>query len=148
MNATEIVELLKSFRWQTLWSMYGGAHSSIIGFISATWIAQSEGNSVLDGAPSPRVGEGREGQRNADLLLCKEDRPFIVVEVETSVAAYLDKLRSLFDYLHNQQAFYGLQLGLLVMTNLGKGPRKYRHNWDEIQSMVTDTRDNIALVSV
>jgi len=40
----------------------------------------------LDGAPSPVIGAKRQGQKYADLILCKRNQPFIVVEVETLVS--------------------------------------------------------------
>ena len=93
--------MLKAFRWATLEAMYGCAHSSIIGFISTEWINQSEHNSILDGAPSSSIGKGRSGQKNADIILCKGDRPFIPVEVETLVNKYSEKVESLSTYLDN-----------------------------------------------
>lgn len=83
MEVKEIEDLLKAFRWNTLQRMYGCAHSSIIGFISTEWINLSSKNSILDGAPSPKTGKGRLGQKNADILLCRGDKPIIPVEVET-----------------------------------------------------------------
>ena len=69
MDAENITNFLKSFHWKILRNMYGCAHNSIIGFVSSSWINQSQYNTVLDGAPSPNVGSRRRGQRNADILL-------------------------------------------------------------------------------
>jgi len=149
MDIGEIEELLKQFRWGTLQRVYGCAHSSIIGFISTEWICLSPENSILDGAPSPLIGKGRKGQTNADILLCKGDRPFIAVDVETNVSKYGEKLTSLFTYLNNKDDFDGIEFGLLFMTNLCNGNTKYRHNWEEIKQRVTENKnDNIALVSI
>lgn len=128
-------------------SMYGCAHSSIVGFISTMWVSQSPDNSVLDGAPSPITGTSRKGQRNADILLCRGDNPCIVVEVETSVEKYEQKLDSVLTYLRNVD---GLEFGLIVMTNLCEGKSKYKHNWEPIkQKISSDAKEcSIALVSV
>lgn len=149
MTADEMVEILKTFKWDVLRSMFGCAHNSIIGFLSTMWISQSEHNSVLDGAPSPITGTSRTGQKNADILLCKGDKPCIAVEVETSVIRYQDKLKSVQAYLENIR---DLDFGLIVMTNLCKGDAKYKHNWNkikpEIRNREQDNSANIALVSI
>ena len=149
MKSDQIVEILKTFKWDVLRFMFGCAHNSIIGFFSTMWINQSDHNSILDGAPSPIIGKSRTGQKNADILLCKGDKPCIVVEVETSVNKYQDKLKSVQDYLKN---ISGLEFGLLVMTNLCKGDAKYKHNWDDIKTekknIDQDNSANIALVSI
>jgi len=148
MKAEQAAEILKTFKWDVLRSIYGCAHSSLIGFFSTMWIDQSKDNSVLDGAPSPITGGRRAGQKNADILLCKRDRPFIVVEVETNVAKYQDKLRSIQAYLQNNMAYAGIELGMMVMTNLCKGNMKYKHNWSVIKDEVGKSRYNVALVSI
>ena len=148
MKAEQAAEILKTFKWDVLWSIYGCAHSSIIGFLSTMWIGQSKDNSVLDGAPSPITGGHRVGQKNADILLCKSDRPFIVVEVETNVAKHHDKFRSIQAYLQNNTTYAGIELGMMVMTNLCKGDIKYKHNWNDIKREVEEGRDNVALVSI
>lgn len=142
----DIVTLLKSFRWGTLQKMYGCAHSSIIGFVSTEWINQSENHSIFDGAPSPITGNGRRNQTNADILLCKDDRPLLVVEVETNVDKYNEKLHTLLTYLNPAAGLTGIEFGLLIMSNLTKGERKYQHCWDSIKQNVGD--NNIALISI
>jgi len=148
MDIKEIIDLLKTFRWSTLERMYGCAHSSIIGFISTEWINQSEHNSILDGAPAPSIGKGRSGQKNADIILCKGDRPFIAVEVETLVDKYSEKVESLSAYLDNTKDFNGIEFGLLFMTNLTKGDMKYRHCWDTIKMKIKEKNETIALISI
>jgi hypothetical protein len=120
MEINEIEELLSKFRWKTLKKLYGSAHSSIIGFISTEWINSSfDDNSVLDGAPSPKIGKGRKKQTNADLLLCQQDIPLIPVEIETTTDNYEKKLQSLSSYF-DEEEYKGIQFGLLVITNLRK----------------------------
>jgi len=148
MKADQAVKILKTFKWDILPSIFGCAHNSIIGFLSTMWIDQSKDNSVLDGAPSPITGGRRVGQKNADILLCKSDKPFIVVEVETNVSKYQDKLKSIQDYLHNSITYAGLEFGLMVVTNLCKGDMKYKHNWNVIKKEVEEGQDNVALVSI
>jgi len=90
MRLEEIEDLIKSFRWNLLSRLYGCAHSSIIGFIATEWISLSEYNTILDGAPSPIIGINRQEQKNADLILCKRNQPFIVVEVEQNKTRLFD----------------------------------------------------------
>ncbi len=150
MDIGEIENILKKFQWEKLQRMYGCAHSSIIGFISTEWIRFSlKDNSILDGAPSPKIGKGRKGQTNADILLCKVDKPLIPVEVETNVLKYEKKLKSLFDYLDNNKNFEGIEFGLLVMLNLCSGDKNHQHNWESIKQIVQENgKSNIALVSI
>ena len=145
---SHIERILKRIDWSLMRWMYGSAHSSIIGLISAEWIKQTKENSVLDVAPSPVTGKGRSGQKNADLLLCKKNRPFIVVEVETSVDTYTDKIESLLKYLRNTRDYKGIQAGLLVMTNMCSGKTKYKHNWDLAKAKVKNKKFTIAFVSL
>ncbi len=146
MNSQEIFDLIKKFDWNKLNKIYGCAHSSIIGFLSYEWLSLSKENSVLDGAPSPITGiaGGRKGQKNSDLLLCKNSEPFIPVEVETQVTKYETKLDSLNDYI---EKFNSIEFGLLYMTNLTNGNKKYKHNWDNIKEKIYRENNCIALVS-
>jgi len=158
MNTLDIKKILESFRWSTLQMMYGSAHNSIIGFISTEWINLSKYNSILDGAPSPIIGGGRSDQKNADLLLCKGNKPLIVVEVESGVSKYSEKIRSILDYFKNTKDFDGLQWGLMVMSNVyyidpkkDKKDENYvhcKHNWEEIKKKVKEEDSAIALVSI
>ena len=148
MQADQAAEIIKAFKWDVLRSIYGAGHSSIIGFLSTMWIGQSKDNSVLDGAPSPTIGGQRTGQKNADVLLCKRDRPFIVVEVETNVSKYPDKLRALQAYLQNDTDYAGIELGMMVMMNFCARDMKYRHNWDATKNQAGEAKVSIALVSV
>ena len=148
MNVKEYSKLISDFRWSTLERVYGCAHSSIIGFISSEWINLSPSNSIIDGAPSSIIGKNREGQRNADVLLCKGSIPYIIVEVETNVNKYEDKIISLISYLENQDHYNGLEAGLLFMSNLCSGNKKYKHNWDDVKKRIYDLEHTIALISV
>lgn len=148
LKAIEMERILKSFDWNIIRKMYGNSHSSIIGFILSQWIMQSEENSVLDGVPSPVVGKGRKGQRNADILLCKKDKPFAVVEVESQVSKYIEKINSIQEYLNNAVDYEGLQFGMLIMLNYTKGKRKYKHNWDKIRNNLQKIDHPIIFISV
>ena len=147
MESKKILELIRKFNWSKLNRMYGCAHSPIIGFLSYEWLNLSESNSILDGVPSPIIGKGRTGQQNSDLLLCKNQKPYIPVEVETSVSKYNQKLQSLYNYIEN---FKSIEFGLLYMTNLTTGLLKYKHNWDNIKrSILNQVKNNsIVLISV
>ena len=107
MISASIENIIKMFNWGIITRMYGNSHSSIIGLLSSEWIKRSSNHSVLDGAPSPFVGKGRKGQKNADILLCKGDKPFIVVEVETIVSKYLEKIDSIAAYMENTKDYDG-----------------------------------------
>lgn len=150
MEVSNIEKIIKSFQWSTLQRMYGSANSSIIGFISTEWINQSKDNSILDGAPSPIIGKGRSGQKNADLLLCKRDKPLIVVEVESGVSKYEEKIDSILKYLTNYDDFDGIEFGLLIMSNVYDALKgmKYKHNWTSIKDKVKKTKEAIVLVSI
>jgi len=145
MNSQEIFDLINKFDWSKLNKIYGCAHSSIIGFLSYEWLSLAEDNSVLDGAPSPIIkGGGRTGQKNADLLLCKNNFPLIPVEVETQVEKYNFKLETLFDY---KIAFDSIEFGLLYMTNLTNGATRYKHNWDDLKKKVYGNKYPLVLIS-
>jgi phosphopantetheine adenylyltransferase len=146
-NANDIVAFLKSFKWQTLSNIYGSAHPATIGFISTSWISQNSTNAILEGVFSPIRSGHRKGQRNADILLCQNRKLYVVVEVESSVSHYEEKLRTVKQYLHN---YPEIQFGLLVMTNINtpKGGAPYVHNWDSIKDIVKKEEEPIALVSI
>jgi len=147
MTTENIVDFLKSFKWEILRNMYGCAHNSIIGFVSSSWISQSQHNTVLDGAPSPNVGSRRQGQRNADILLFQNKKPYVVVEVESGVSKYCEKINSIQRYLRNIKEFDGLKFGLLIMTNM-YDYKKCKHNWDIIADKVKKMEETMAFVSI
>lgn len=146
----DIESFLLRFPWKRLSRMYGCAHHSIIGFISSEWIKQGKDNSILDGAPSHTIGNGRKGQQNADVLLCKKDKPFIVVEVESDIAQYPSKVKSLKGYLENLEDFTGLEFGVLVMSNANNADkrRRYKHHWDSIANVVEESGKSMVLISL
>lgn len=148
MNSFFIENIIKEFNWDIITSMYGNSHSSIIGFLSSEWIKKSSDHSVLDGVPSPFVGKGRKGQKNADILLCKGDKPFIVVEVETLVSKYLEKIDSIVSYIGNIEDYDGISFGLLVMLNYTNGGNKYKHNWHNVKQYAISKDIPIAFVSI
>lgn len=148
MDSFFIENIIKEFNWDIITSMYGNSHSSIIGFLSSEWIKKSSDHSVLDGAPSPFVGKGRKGQKNADILLCKGDKPFIVVEVETLVSKYLEKIDSIVSYIGNTEDYDGISFCLLVMLNYTNGADKYKNNWHDAKEYAVSKDIPIAFVSI
>ena len=148
MISASIENIIRMFNWYIITKMYGSSHSSVIGFLSSEWIKKSSDHSVLDGAPSPFVGKGRKGQKNADILLCKGDKPFIVVEVETTVVKYLEKIDSIAAYLENTKNYDGIAFGLLVMLNYTNGENKYKHNWHDAKEYAMSKDIPIAFVSI
>ncbi len=148
MISTSMESIIREFNWNIVTKMYGNPHSSIIGFISSEWIKKSSDHSVLDGAPSPFVGKGRKGQKNADILLCKGDKPFIVVEVESYAPKYLEKIDSIVSYMENTKDYEGINFGMLVMLNYTNGKDKYKHNWRYAKEYALSKNIPIAFVSV
>ena len=148
MISASIENFIRMFYWDIITRMYGNSHSSIIGLLSSEWIKKSSNHSVLDGAPSPFVGKGRKGQKNADILLCKGDKPFIVVEVETIVSKYLEKIDSIAAYMDNTKDYAGVAFGLLVMLNYTNGADKYKHNWHGAKEYAINKGIPIAFVSI
>lgn len=152
MEKLNLESFIKSIPWKYLPNLYGSGHNSIIGLISTEWISQSNTNTVLDGATSAFTGEGRKGQKNADLILCSNKNPLIVVEVETTANKYLDKLDSLVDYLKNEEV-YGLIAGLMIMTNYCTscdkfGLNYYEHNWEPIKEKIKKDYSNYSFILV
>ena len=148
MISASIEDFIKMFNWGIITRMYGNSHSSIIGLLSSEWIKRSSNHSVLDGAPSPFVGKGRKGQKNADILLCKGDKPFIVVEVETIVSKYLEKIDSIAAYMENTKDYDEISFGLLVMLNYTNGTDKYKHNWHDAKEYAMSKDIPITFVSI
>ena len=148
MISASIENFIRMFYWDIITRMYGNSHSSIIGLLSSEWIKKSSNHSVLDGAPSPFVGKGRKGQKKADILLCKGDKPFIVVEVETIVSKYLEKIDSIAAYMDNTKDYAGVAFGLLVMLNYTNGADKYKHNWHDAKEYAISKDIPIAFVSI
>lgn len=145
------LEIIKEFKWENLNKMYGNAHSSIIGFISSEWIqaCKSKTHSIFDGAPGARYLESR---RHSDLLLCKDEKPCVVVEVETSIHKYEDKIATLQAYLKEKEKFEGLKYGLLVMLNgfcALDQTNECRFNWDKIENKIApELSENIGFISI
>ncbi len=148
MISASIENFIRMFYWDIITRMYGNSHSSIIGLLSSEWIKRSSNHSVLDGAPSPFVGKGRKGQKNADILLCKGDKPFIVVEVETIVSKYLEKIDSIAAYMDNTKDYAGVAFGLLVMLNYTNGADKYKHNWHDAKEYAISKDIPIAFIFI
>jgi len=146
----DMENFLRCAKWNTLLNLYGSAHSSIIGFLSTTWLAQSNKHFVLDTAPANQVGLRNKGKL-ADLLLCSDSTPIVVAEVETTVKKYNDKLEVVESYLNNQEEFSGLEFGLLFLLNYtgytGRRRDAYTHHWEELKASIGKTNHNITLVS-
>jgi len=138
---------LRCANWNILLNLYGSAHESIIGFLSTTWLAQSNKHFVLDTPPANRPGQ--RGRKHADLLLCSDSTPIVIAEVESTVYNYNDKLKAVESYLTNQVDFSGLEFGLLFLLNWTgrKRDNNYAHHWDELKASIEKTNHNIALVS-
>lgn len=142
----DIEHFLRSADWHTLARLRGSAHNTIIGFLSSRWLNYSlDRNFVLDGVP--HAGKGNE-KRYADLLLCRDSLPLIVVEVESTVKNYDEKLETLYKYLDNTEEFSGLQFGMLVLLNDTSGKGRYQHHRDKRKIKICQDTRNIVLVSL
>ncbi len=138
---------LRCAKWNTLLNLYGSSHISIIGFLSTTWLAQSNKHFVLEPAPANQVDIGNRG-KSADTLLCSDSTPIVVTEVESTVDKYNYKLETVESYLDNQTEFSGLEFGLLFLLNwTNRRDTTYTHQWDELKKSIKETKHNIALVS-
>ena len=142
----DMENFLRCAKWNTLLHLYGSAHDSIIGFLSTTWLAQSNKHFVLDTAPANQVGLRNKG-KHADLLLCSDSTPIVIAEVESTVDKYNDKLEVVESYLNNQKEFSGLEFGLLFLLNWTSKRDTYTHHWKELKDSIKKTKHNIALVS-
>lgn len=142
-NISYIENLLKSFNWKFLNKMFGSAHNSVIGFISTEWISKSNENFVVDGAPSPKVGGGRTGQKNADLLLCN-NHINIPVEVENTIYNYQKKLKAINEYIQNDKK---IPFGLMIMGNWNS-TLTYTHHWEDIKKIIKEQNIPIGLISI
>ena len=145
----EIEPFLRSIKWGTLSKVYGSAHSTIIGFLSSSWLCYSPNYFVLDGAPSTHIGSKEHKRRHADLLFGRDRSPLIVVEVESTVKKYKGKLETLYMYLDCTKDFPGLQFGMLVLLNYTDRVKdRYQHHWDELKIQVRQHSHNIVLISL
>jgi len=145
-QAFDMENFLRCAKWNTFLNLYGSAHGSIIGFLSTTWLAQSNKHFVLGPAPANRVDVGNEG-KHADLLLCSDSTPIVVAEVESTVDKYNCKLETVESYLENQEEFQGLEFGLLFLLNWTGRRDTYTPHWKELKDSIKKTKHNIALVS-
>ncbi len=144
----DVEHFLRSAKWDTLSKLYGSAHSTIIGFLSSSWLCYSPSHFVLDGAPSTYIGSKEHEKRHADLLFGIDKSPFIVVEVESTAKQYEEKLKTLYTYLDHTEDFSGLQFGMLVLLNYTGREDSYQHHWDKLKTVVCQRSHNIVLVSL
>jgi len=82
------------------------------------------------------------------MLFCKVDKPFIVVEVETTVVKYLKEIDSIAAYFENTRDYNRIGFDLLVMLNNINGAGKYKHNWHDAKEYAISKDIPIAFVSI
>lgn len=125
MEEQEVVKIIEKFDWKILSKIYGSGHSSIIGFIASEWIKiNSNTNSVLDGPTCVEIKKSTNVRRCADIVLCKDQKPLIVVEVETDERNYNSKIKTLKLYIKEK----GCIFGILFMANCVKKQKKSKRN--------------------
>jgi len=122
-DPTALLQSLDKVQWSVATRTFGSSHATLIGLISSWWIGLSpNAHSVLDGAPS--YGSGNAGW--CDLMLCCDDKPLGVVEVEGTKP--LGKICTLSAYFSsNRQEFASIWFGLLLVYaygTKGKGAAK------------------------
>lgn len=114
MNALNILPLfsgLNDANWNVAARTFGSSHATLIGVLGEWWIRQSPlSHTVLDGAPSH--GNGNAGW--CDLMLCRDEIPVGVVEVEgTKPLEKLDTLNSYF--LSDRKEMLDISFGILLV---------------------------------
>lgn len=145
----KLLDEIKCFKWKTIKQMYGNAHSSVIGFISTEWINSNNKKNrfILDGAYSI---ESEKNKYTADLILCEGDKPQVVVEVESGISKYSDKIKSLSTYLNKEDT--NLKFGILIMLNGWRRKKDdggyWKHNWSIEEEITENIRDKILLISI
>lgn len=110
-------------RWDIAARTFGNSHATLIGILSEWWIRQNySSHTVLDAPPSH--GNGNAGW--CDLILCKDDIPIGVVEVEGTKPDH--KIKTLDSYFTtNKKTMSGISFGILLAypsTTKGKGDNK------------------------
>ena len=81
MEGTAILESLANARWHVARRTYGNSHASLIGLLVGWWISQDPvHHSALEGGPWFREDDGEA--KACDALLCRDDAPIGVLEVE------------------------------------------------------------------
>lgn len=145
----KLLNEIKRFKWKTIKQMYGNAHSSVIGFISTEWINSNnkEKRFILDGAYS--IGN-EKNKYTADLILCEGNKPQVVVEVESGISKYSDKIESLKTYLNEKDTNF--KFGILIMLNGWRRKKDdggyWEHNWGIEKEILKDIQDKILLISI
>jgi hypothetical protein len=129
-DSGDLIKRLSSARWHVAMKTYGNDHSTLIGLIVDWWISECpEKNWALEGGPGNGYREaGSRGQ--CDALLCRENRPIGVLEVEGSRKKETAiKLGTFFsDYAaERNNELKSLEFGLLLLYSYepwGKGDKR------------------------
>lgn len=109
MTPTELLHSLSRVRWDIARRTFGSSHATLIGLMSQWWIDLGADHNVLDGAPS--FGHANAGW--CDLMLCEQQKPFGVVEVEGT--RHMEKLHTIGQYFaSSRHELAGIKLGILV----------------------------------
>lgn len=111
MTGTDLLASLASAKWGLARRTYGSSHATLIGLLAQWWLEiDARFHTVLDSAPS----YGFKNAGWADLLLCREDKPVGVVEVEgTQPIAKVNCIANYFRSTRPELA--SLEFGLLLL---------------------------------
>lgn len=125
-NGQALLRKLKEAHWDVAVHTYGNNHSTLIGILADWWITMSpHTHTVLEGGPTN--GYSRKGMRGqCDALLCKNNMPTGVLEVEGSRLEYTArKLGTFFD--RKNKYLQDLKFGILLLYTYapdGRGSKR------------------------
>ena len=151
----KILRDLQTARWDVAGKTFGNNHATLIGLLVDWWISLSPAtHTALESGPSN--GYSRKGMRGqCDALLCNNELPVGVLEVEGSRYLYTAKKIGYF-FAARYQELESLQFGILVLyTYEPDGIGKDRNlpltendaeTLEEVRSITEDYRDKTVVV--
>jgi len=83
----ELLKSLSEFRWQVVFNTFGNDHATLIGLLVDWWVSRDPRNCAIEAGPSSGYYSRKkheDSKKRCDALLCEDDEPVGVVEVEGS----------------------------------------------------------------
>jgi len=123
----KLLKYLQNVRWHVAGKTFGNDHATLIGLLVDWWISLSPAtHTALESGPSN--GYSRKGMRGqCDALLCNNELPVGVLEVEGSRYLYTAKKIGSF-FATRYPELKSLQFGILVLytyESVGRGKDRY-----------------------